>query len=577
LEFICDLEFVICDFLYVMLKKWNVFSEDKELQKKFADELNISPITAQVLINRNIVSLQQAHFFYKANLCDLHNPFLLRGMDIAVQRIKKAIAEREKIIVYGDYDADGITATALLSSLLSKLGADVRCYIPNRLSEGYGLNKEALNKAASQEVSLLITVDCGINAVEEVRYAAQLGIDIIITDHHRLGEELPSAFAVINPLQTDCPYPDKNLAGVGLAYKLASALTDEKGEEYLDLVALGTVADVVPLVGENRVLVKEGLKKIGKGRIGLSALAKVAGLKREINAASIAYILGPRINARGRLSSPQSALKLLLTSSWPEAENLARVLNDENARRQKVEKEILEQALKKLSDIDVEERKIIILSDERWHPGVIGIVASRLVEKYYRPVILIAIKERKAKGSGRSIKNFHLFDALLQCKDILDECGGHKYAVGLSLQVEKIEEFKQRMEEITDNLLSREDLIPCLNIDARLSLSQLDFKFLDELTNLAPFGVGNPKPVFASKVRLKSFQRLKNNHLKIWVSDDKITYPALWFNQEGDFSPPAGEFQIAYSPTVNIWEGRKEIQLVIKDVKSNLEFRDILG
>ncbi len=555
-----------------MLKKWNVFPEDKELQKKLANELNVSLITAQVLINRNIVSSEQAHFFYRANLSELHSPFLLKNVKIAVQRIKKAIAEKERIMVYGDYDADGITATALLFSVLSKLGAEVDCYIPNRLSEGYGLNEQAMDKAAAEKVSLLITVDCGINAVEEVRYAAELRIDIIITDHHRLGEELPPAFAVINPLQQDCSYPDKDLAGVGLAYKLGCALTDEKGEEYLDLVALGTVADVASLVGENRILIKEGLKRICKdqkaSRIGLAALAKTAGLNKEINVGSIGYILGPRINAGGRLSSPQSALKILLTSSLREAENLAKLLNDENARRQKVEKEILSQAVKKLSDIDVEKKKIIILSDERWHPGVIGIVASRLVERYYRPVILIAIKEGKAKGSGRSIKNFHLFDALLQCKDILDECGGHKYAVGLNLRADKIEQFKKRMEQIADALLSEQDLIPQLNIDAQLSLSQLNFKFLDELTNLSPFGVGNPKPVFASSVRLKSFQRLKNSHLKIWLTDDKITYPALWFNQKGSFSPPVGEFQIAYSPSINTWEGRREINLIIKDMKS---------
>lgn len=551
-----------------MSKKWDIFPENKDLQKKLADELNISLITAQVLINRNVVSLEQAHFFYAADLSKLYSPFLLKGMDVATQRIKKAIAEKEKIIVYGDYDADGITSTALLFSVFSKLGADVSCYIPNRLNEGYGLNKQALDKAAAENVSLLITVDCGINAVEEVQYAGKLGIDVLITDHHRLGEELPLAFAIINSLQPDCPYPDKNLVGVGLAYKLACALTDDKNADCLDLVALGTVADVAPLTGENRVLVKQGLKKIGKDRIGLTTLAKVAGLNKEINAGNIGYTLAPRINVGGRLDSPQSALKLLLTSSLQEAESLAKFLNDENAKRQKIDKEILEQALKKLSDIDVEKKKIIILSDNRWHPGVIGIVASRLVEKCCRPVILIAIKDGKARGSGRSIKNFHLFDALTQCSNILDECGGHKYAVGLSLSTEKIEEFKKKMEQIADSLLSDDDLIPHLNIDVQVPLSQLDFNFLDELNNLAPFGVENPKPVFVSKVNLKSLQRLRNNHLKIWVSDDKITYPALWFNGGENFSPPVGEFQIAYSPSINTWNGRKEIQLILKDIKS---------
>jgi len=549
-----------------MQKKWNVFPENKELQKKLANRLNISLITAQVLINRSITSLEQAHFFYTPQLSHLYDPFLLKGMVLAVQRIKKAIQEKEKIVVYGDYDADGITSTVLLFSALSKLNAKVCWYIPNRLSEGYGLNKQAIKKIKEEGISLIITVDCGISALEEVRYAKELGIEVIITDHHRLSDELPSAFAIIDPLQEDCSYPDKDLAGVGLAYKLACALGN-KNEEFLDLVALGTIADIAPLVGENRILVKEGLRRITKNRVGLIALAKASGLNKEINVASIGYILAPRINAIGRLSSPKSAVQILLASSFEEAESIAKVLNDENVNRQRIENEILIQAIEKISALDIVNKKIIILSDERWHPGVIGIVASRLVEKYYRPVILIAIKKGKGKGSGRSIKNFHLFNALMQCKDILDKCGGHKYAAGLNIQVEKIEEFEQRMEQIVDDLLSEQDLILQLNIDARVPISQLSFKFLDELANLSPFGSGNPKPVFFSEVKLKSFQRLKNNHLKIWVTDDKITYPALWFNGGEKFSPSLSKLQIAYSPSINAWHGKKEIQLIVKDMK----------
>ena len=552
-----------------MQKKWNIFPENKDLQKKLVDELGISSIIAQALINRGIISVEQGHFFYTSDLSHLHSPFLLKDINLAVERIKRAIEQKERIMVYGDYDADGITSTALLFSALSKLGADVVSYIPNRLDEGYGLNKQAFKKAANDNVSLIVTVDCGITAVEEIEYARSLNMDVIITDHHRLGDKLPPAFAIINPLQKDCRYPDKNLVGVGLAYKLSCALSGGTEEEYLDLVALGTVADVAPLTGENRILVKEGLKRMLKNRVGLSVLAKMTGLSREISSTNIAYVLAPRINASGRLNSSQVALKLFLTSSMQEAENLAELLNNENAKRQKIEKGILEQAVEKLSDIKVEDKRIIVLSDERWHQGVIGIVASRLVGKYYRPVILLAIKEKKAKGSGRSIKNFHLFDALMQCKDIVDECGGHKYAVGLSIQKERIEEFTEKMERVAGELLAEEDLVPHLNIDAQISLSQLDFGLLDEIDKLSPFGVGNPKMVFVSEVELKSHQRLKNNHLKFWVSNDGNTYSALWFNGGENFEMlvPSQKFQIAYSPSVNTWNGKKEIQLLIKDVK----------
>ncbi|RKY38971.1 MAG: single-stranded-DNA-specific exonuclease RecJ [Candidatus Omnitrophota bacterium] len=551
-----------------MLRRWVFFPENKNLQRELSKALNISPLTAQVLINRKILSPEQAHIFYNSDLSTLPSPFLLKGMKEAVERIRRAIRIKERIMVYGDYDADGITGTALLFSVLRRLGADVCYYIPNRLTEGYGLNIEALQKAKRKGVALLITVDCGINAHKEVNYAHSLGIEIIITDHHRLDKEPPPALAVINPLQPECSYPGKELTGVGLAYKMACALTGEREEENLDLVALGTVADIAPLVGENRVLVKEGLKRIGERRVGLKALMRVAGLKGEVGVGSIGYILGPRINASGRLSSPYSALKILLTSSAEEAEELAHILNEENIRRQKVEKEILEEATKKLiSDKEGMKKRIIVLSDRGWHQGVIGIVAARLVERYYRPVILITIREDKGKGSGRSIKNFHLFDALSQCKGILETYGGHRYAIGLSLPAQRIEEFKREMERIADALLSEEDLIPEINIDAHISLAELNFSLLQELAELSPFGWGNPKPVFASTVRLRSYQRLRNSHLKIWVNDDKITYPALWFNEGERFSPPKGEFQVAYSPVVNIWEGRKEIQLVVKDIK----------
>jgi single-stranded-DNA-specific exonuclease len=563
-------------------KIWKIKEANITLQKKLAKECGITPVTAQLLINRNITNPEEADSFLKADLTYLHDSSLLKDMDKAVRRIKKALSRGEKIMVYGDYDVDGISAVALLKRVLQDMGGQIVSYIPNRIEEGYGLNKDAAKTAHRQKISLLITVDCGISGREEVEYLKSLGIDAIITDHHRIsGQSFPSkAHAVINPLQKDCPYPFKYLSGVAVAYKLAEALTSGTPydiEQHLDLVALGTVQDMVPQLGENRILTKYGLKEINDGdKVGIRALMEAAGLKgRKISAREIGYMLGPRINAAGRVSSAKIALRLLMTDSKEEAMELALALNKENRNRQRIERSILNEAINRVeNEVNFKDEKVIVLDGDDWHPGVIGIVASRIAEKFNRPTIMISFDKDEGKGSGRSIKNFHLFEALTECRNFLTDFGGHAAACGLKISRRNLDCFKSRFNSVASGLLEAQDFMPTVTIDMEIPLRLLQKKLISEFESLSPYGPGNPRPILSSRsLKIKSRPRqIRREGIKMWVTDDNIICEAIGFGMKDSLPDilESSTVDLAYTPSVNRWKGVDTLQLGLVDVKANL-------
>jgi single-stranded-DNA-specific exonuclease len=465
----------------------------------------------------------------------------------------------------------------LLLSVLTKLGAKVGFYLPSRLVEGYGLNESAIVKLGRAGTSLLITVDCGITGFREVELSRRLGMDVIVTDHHQLTSEiLPPAFAVIDPWRQDCPYPFKFLSGVGLAYKLAQALgglSTDNGE-YLDLVALGTVADVLPVTGENRNLIRKGLLHLNKcPRIGLSALIESAGLSRkEISASHIGFVLGPRLNSCGRLGSARAGLHLLLTDSKTEADELAQGLEKNNRQRQKIEGEIMDEAAALIEkETDFARDAVIVLYKEDWHIGVLGIVASKLADRFYRPVILISLNKTHGRGSGRSIDDFHLFSALKECSEYLENYGGHAHAAGLSISVDKISGFKRKINEIAGRSFVLQDLRPGLEIDMKVEPIDITPDLLKGLEQLVPFGEGNSNPVFcASDLEVASTPRtLSRETLKFWVSDKNRRYEVVGFGMAGlaNLIKPGERINLAYTPSLNEWQGITSLQLEMKDVK----------
>ena len=497
-------------------------------------------------------------------------------MDKAIFRIKKAISGLEPILVYGDYDVDGMTGVTLLYLALKNLGAKVETYIPNRIEEGYGLNVAAIRRARKDGVTLIITVDCGITSFKEAAEASVLKIDVIITDHHEiLNSEVPAAYAVINPLQNDCAYPFKHLAGVGIAYKLVKALyegTAHFAEDFLDLVSLGTVADIAPLVGENRILAKHGLDELNRReRVGLKALMDVANLDGNISSGHIGFVLGPRINAMGRIGSPQTAIDLLLSTDIDGASGLARILCTENRNRQKIEARILEEALAKVErEVNFKHHRVIVLASENWHPGVIGIVASRIAERFYRPAILISLDGKVGKGSGRSIEHFHLFEYLLRCKDLLAGFGGHESACGITIEKERIPEFTELINKEAFNDADESIFSPKLDIEMDVPLSSLNEDMIKEIEALAPFGSENPRPVLVSRnLYIKDGPRqIGKSGFKFWVTDNQVTCEAVTFGRGNlEMPKPGSSVDIAYIPSLNNWQGVRSIQLELKDIK----------
>ncbi|MDP3792078.1 MAG: single-stranded-DNA-specific exonuclease RecJ [Candidatus Omnitrophota bacterium] len=560
-----------------MRRIWKIKDQNAAMQNSFYSELNISKITAQLLSNRGIDNVKDAGEFLACSLSSCHDPFLLKDMDKAVTRIKKAVCDKERILVYGDYDVDGMTSVAMLKQALLNLGATVETYIPNRLEEGYGLNTNAIKKAVNDGVSLIITVDCGISSFKEIEYAKALRIDVIVTDHHEIvNSRLPQAYAIINPLQESCNYPFKHLAGVGLAYKLVKALyegTSFFAEDFLDLVSLGTIADIVPLIGENRILAKHGLDEINKrNRMGINALTEISGLSgKDISSGHIGFMLGPRINAMGRVGSPQKAIDLLLTDNKDEAAILAKVLDTENKNRQKIESRVLDEALSKLErEVNFKHHKVIVLGSVGWHAGVIGIVASRIADRFYRPTILISLDGKHGKGSGRSVEKFNLFNVMLQCKDLLIGFGGHEGACGLTIDKDRLDEFRDKINIEAEKCTHEDTFSQQLDIDMEIPLNMLTENVINEIESLAPFGEENPRPVFSSRnlVVKDGPRQIGKKGFKMWVTDNNVTCEAVNFGRNEILIPKTGSgVDLAYMPSINDWQGVQSIQLELKDIK----------
>ncbi len=570
--------------MQVMKKRWCIKEQDKKAQTFISRELNISPMASQLLINRGIRDLEIAHRFVVPSLSHIHSPLMMKDMGKALERIVRAISKNEKIIIYGDYDVDGITAVAIVMNFLKEIDADVSFYIPNRLCEGYGLNTEALRIIRSLGTELIITVDCGIADSQEISFAQREGMDVIVTDHHEVPDVPPPAYAILNPKQKECAFPFKSLAGVGVAFYLIIALRARLREmgfwgrkgapnlrEYLDLVALGTVADVVPLTDENRIFVKFGLKELTEGsRPGVVALKKVSGLEgAAITPGMVGFRLAPRINAAGRLSKPDYGVKLLTTRDSKEAERIVKVLDSENTERQAIEDRILREAKKTIETNEGLLRdRTIVLSHTGWHPGVIGIVASRLVEEYYKPTVLIALRKGIGRGSARSIEAFHLYEGLEHCTHLLERFGGHRHAAGLTIDEKNIPEFQRVFEEVVKDTLSEEDFIPKVHIDAQISLKQLTEEFLKELNMLSPFGVSNPEPTFCSSTLSVSDSGIVGNgHLKLKVKEDGLIYDSIGFRMGGHLPRPKQCIKAAFVPQINEWQGTRSIQLRLKDMR----------
>ena len=565
-------------------KRWKIKDVSDELTvQRLADSLNISPILARLLVLRNIITFNEARHFFRPSLDSLHDPFLMDQMEEATTRVITALTENQKICIYGDYDVDGTCATALLYLFLKELYANVEFYIPRRLEEGYGLSTSAMDAVKAMGTNLMIAVDCGITAIEETNYANELGIDVIICDHHQPKEELPNAFAVLDPLKPGCNYPFKYLSGAGVAFKLAQGLCERIGKrglplKYLDLVALAGAADIVPIIDENRILVNEGLNQINLGpRPGIEALIELSKLKPgQLTSGQIVFTIAPRINAVGRLGDAERAVNLLIANNKKDALELAEVLETENYERRKIDVDTFEAAKEIVeTQFDLDDELAIVLHDENWHPGVIGIVASRLVEKYYRPSVLLTTIDGVAKGSARSINGFNIYDALQKCEDLLLHFGGHQAAAGLALELDKIGEFRFRLNEILKSSISSDDLLQEISIDSKIKFSEITPKFLRILEQFSPFGPANLRPIFlAEDVHVVNAPRVVgNNHILASFKQngsDKI-FDSIGFNMGEYFETIKDnncELDIVFSIDKIIRDNRIYPQLKLKDIKT---------
>jgi len=562
-----------CEFMHNH-KILRIASVHTRLQESLSKELKISKILAQILANRGIASVGQAEEFLNVRLEHLLDPFSFRQMSKAVERIKEAKSKKEKTLIFGDYDVDGITSVALLKDSLRRMGLAVLHYMPHRIKEGYGLTKNILQIAKENKVRLLITVDCGIANPREIEELRKNNIDTIITDHHEpQAGNLPSAFSIINPKVEGSGYQYRELAGVGVAYKLCQALSNSKLLDELDLVALGTVADVVPLTGENRVLVKEGLSRLSASkRPGLRALIEEAGIKnKKFNTTSISFILAPRLNASGRMDSAETSFNLLMSPDMQKAQNLSKALEQHNRARQKIESKIMEEAEDIINrEVNFKEHKVIVVAKDDWHQGVLGIVASKLADRFYRPAIVISLNEKMGKGSGRSIKNFHLSRALGECRQFLRTFGGHAHAVGLTITRESVDNFRKSINQLAQDKLSLEDLLPSLDIDIELDLGSLTERLVEELEKLEPFGSGNPEPLFYTRgLKLKGEpQSLGRQTLKFWVTDGKVTLQVIGFGMASLLASllEAKSLDIVYTPRMDNWRDDSSIILEARDI-----------
>lgn len=561
-----------------MKKKWVFFEVDEEKINEISKKYNVSKLLARVLVNRNITD-EDVEVFLNPTRNDFHDPFEMPDMKEAVDRIEKAINEKEKIIIYGDYDVDGITSITVLKRFLEERGVEVNYYVPNRLQEGYGLNKEAIKQIAEDGHKLMITVDCGISGIEEVQYSNSLGIETIVTDHHEPLDELPDAIAVVDAKRKDNKYPFRGLAGVGVVFKLIQAISirlnlDEKEYlKYLDIVCVGTISDIVPLVDENRVIAKLGLKLIQVTRnVGLKSLLKAIGYKN-INSMAISFGVAPRINACGRMGFQGEALKLFLTDNIVQATEITEKLNKYNIERQEKEKKIFEEAIEALKNVDMNKTNSIVLAGNGWHHGVIGIVASKLTEKFFKPTLLLSLEDDIAKGSGRSIPGFDLHSALCATSKYLEKYGGHEMAVGLSLKKENLDSFKIAFEKVAEESNVKE-ILPVIYVDGEISLEDMNNETVEDLDKLEPFGEANKTPIFLYKnLRIDSIRALsEGRHLKMTLKDGNAIINAIGFNM-GSLTEDyliGDKVDIIGTLEKNSYNGIDTIQINLKDIMKSI-------
>ena len=559
-----------------MQKVWNIKKYNEEEIDKISNKYNISKCLAKLLKSREVEDIDM---YLNGTLKDLRDPFLLKDMQKIVDRIKLAINKKEKICIYGDYDVDGITSITIMYKFLSDLGLDVMYYLPDRLQEGYGVNNEALDKIKKEGVSLVITVDCGITAIDEVEYAKSLGLDIAITDHHECTENLPSALAIINPKQKDDNYPFKMFAGVGVAFKVLSALAislnmeSESYLKYLDIVAIGTISDIVPLLDENRIISKEGLKQIANTKNeGIKAMLRVINFK-DIDSTMVSFGMAPRINACGRMGDASIAVKLLLEESEENAKELAEKLDSLNIKRQEVEKNIFEKAVNTIENEGYKQKNSIVLYDENWHNGVIGIVASRLVNIYNKPVVLFTKENDVVRGSGRCPNGFSLYDALTESKEYLIQFGGHELAAGMSIEEENIPLFREEFEKIvTQNM---KDLVQVIDVDMEIKKSDLGVQILKDINRIKPYGQANNTPLFLYKgLKIHSIRTLKEEkHLKFTLQDERVLLEALAFSQGArrDEVRLGDKIDVLCNVEINSYNTPRTIQLILQDFKKTVD------
>lgn len=567
-------------------KRWNVAKNQDEVESKLTSGLAVHPVVSHLLANRGITTVAEGQTFLYSTMDDLLDPFMLKGMTEAVIEIERVLEMNGTIVIYGDYDVDGITATSLMYRIFSRIGANVSYYIPERQSEGYGLNLEALEYLISQHVDLIISVDCGISSYDIVE-AVRDRVSMIITDHHTSPPEIPQATAVVNHKQPGCPYTDKNLSGVGVAFKVCQALWKRRtGEDYredLDIVALGTVADVVPLVGENRIIVREGLRKMTESpNLGIQALVEVAGLTGKVlSAGHIGFTLAPRLNAAGRVTHATRAVELLITRDQQEATEIAEELQETNAERQQIERTIFEEAYQSVLDQGPLADQCIVVAGEGWHPGVIGIVASRLVEAFYKPTMVISIHDGIGKGSCRSIDHCNMYEMLTFAKDTLIQFGGHAQAAGFSVQAEDIDALREKASEYCRHTLTEEDYIPIVDIDGTVSSEEITIDLIDQIATLEPYGMGNSTPVFAiPKIRVQNLYPMgfQKNHCKIILQGqqgplDAVAWQGEHYMQEVFADDPV---KVAFSLQKNEWQGVVTPQLVVQDLEPLTQQREHL-
>jgi single-stranded-DNA-specific exonuclease len=566
-----------------MEKRWELKEQDPRAAQQIAERHQLSPILSQILLNRNLTDPEFITRFLQPSLAHLPDPNEMKDMDRAVDRLVAALEKKEKITIYGDYDVDGTTATALLMDFFQALGADINFYIPHRLKEGYSLNRGAIEKLAAGGTKILITVDNGISALEEAKQIQKLGMDLIITDHHEVPPELPPAVAILNPKQAGDSFPGKELAGVGVAYYLLIALRRRLRElnrlpdhepnlrGLLDLVAVGTIADMAPLTGVNRILVAEGLKVLsGNPRLGLRALMEVSGIAAPVRADQVAFWIGPRINAVGRLEDAATGVSLLLCEDPPRARDLARQLDAANAARREIEDKIVEEALAQIETQKLREKfQALVLCQPHWHHGVVGIVASRLVDRFYRPAIVLTEAEGMLKGSARSVRGLNIVEALRACSAQLERFGGHAYAAGLTLRPENLPAFVEQFDRHVREKLSPDQMQPSVFLDAESPLDQLNPAFMEHLARLEPFGLGNPAPLFLLKgAQVRESRIVGERHLKMQLTQGRHSLGAIAFRLAKKQPEAGARVDVAFVPEWNEWNGSKSIQLRCVDLRA---------